>query len=126
MREGRIDTLVLSSLYTSRVDESEDDIRVSQSTECLSIDKGMDLMCLLRPELLIRIVMDTRSIEEYDLEILVEISIDPRDRPLGCLWAIGDSAHAFADESIDESGFPSIWTTDDGDISDFWHVIFCY
>ena len=121
MGESGIDTLVLSTLYASWVDESEDDIRVTQPTECLSIDKSMDLMCLLRPELLTSIVVYSRSIEEYDLDILVEISIDPCDRPLSRLWTIGYRTHAFADESIDESGFPSIGTTDDGDISDFWH-----
>lgn len=78
-------------------------------------------MCLLATELLIRIVMDTRSIEEYDLEVLVEIGIDPCDRPLGRLWTIGYRTHTLSDEGIDEGRLTSIWATDDGDISDFWH-----
>jgi hypothetical protein len=81
----------------------------------------MDLVRFLTPELLSGIMMDTRSIEEYDLDSFLYIGIDPRDSPLSCLWPIGYRTHAFADESIDEGGFPSVWATDDGDISDFWH-----
>ncbi len=121
MRECRIYTLVLSSLYTSGVDETEDDICVTQPRKCLSIDQGMDLVRFLTTELLSGIMMDTRSIEEYDLDSLVCISIDPRDGPLSRLWTIRYSTHAFSDESVDEGGFPGIGTTDDSDISDFWH-----
>ncbi len=86
----------------------------------------MDLMRLLTTKLFVRIVMYPWCIEEYDLDSLLYISIDPRDGPLSRLRAIGYRTHSLSDEGVDEGGFPSIWATDDGDISDFWHVIFCY
>jgi hypothetical protein len=126
MRECCIDTLVLCTLHTSRIDESEDDICVTQSSKCLSIDESVDLIGFLTPELLTRIVMYPWCIEEYDLDSLLYIGINPRDCPLSGLWTIGYRTHSLSDEGVDESGFPSIWATDDSDISDFWHVIFCY
>ncbi len=83
-------------------------------------------MRLLTTELLIGIVVYSWSIEKYDLDSLLRISIDPRDGPLSGLWAIGYRTHSLSNEGVDESGLTSIWATDDSDISDFRHVIFCY
>ena len=86
----------------------------------------MDLVRFLRTELLTRIMVYPRSIEEYDLYSFIRICIDPRDSPLSRLWTIGYRTHSLSDESVDESRLPSVWATDDGDISDFRHVIFYY
>lgn len=80
-----VNTLILSALWPSRVDEPEDDIGITQSGEGLSIDKRMDLMGFLAPKLFLCIMMDTRSIEEYDLETLCFVGKNPWNRPLSGL-----------------------------------------
>jgi hypothetical protein len=81
----------------------------------------MDLLGFLTPELLTRIVVYPRCIEEYDLDSLLCICIDPRDGPLSGLWTIGYRTHSLPDEGVDESRLTSIWATDDSYISDFRH-----
>jgi len=66
-------------------------------------------------------IMDTRSIEEYDLDLFFLISVYPRDRSLSCLRTMRNRRDFFSDEGIEESGFSSIWASDDGDVSGFWH-----
>lgn len=66
-------------------------------------------------------MVDSWSIEEYDLYLEIFISENPWDRPLGRLRTRRYSADALSDESIEEGRLSGIGSADDGDVSDFRH-----
>jgi hypothetical protein len=66
-------------------------------------------------------MVDSWSIEEYYLYLLIFISENPRNRANSGLRTRRYSADALSDESIEEGGLSSIGSADDGDVSDFRH-----
>jgi hypothetical protein len=89
----------------------EDDISFSEATESLTID-------MLSKEW--SPLMETRCIEEYDLQIRVRV--DPRDRACRRLRSRRDDRYFLTEECIEERRFPGIRSTDQGDISCFIHI----
>jgi hypothetical protein len=66
-------------------------------------------------------MVDSWSIKEYDLYLLIFISKNTWDRPLSSLRTRRYSADTFSDEGIEEGRLSGIGSADDGDVSDFRH-----
>jgi hypothetical protein len=81
----------------------------------------MDIIDLLTSILLSTSTMDSWRIEEYYLYSFLLIGIYPWDTSLCRLGTMRDRRDFLADESIEESRFSGIGSTDDGDISGFRH-----
>jgi hypothetical protein len=121
MREECVYTLILRPRWTCRVEEAEDDVSIMQRVIGFSIYAFIDIIGFLASILLSSLLVDTRCVEKYDLEIFFFIGKYPSYRTLSRLGAWRYRTDFLTDESIYECGFSSIGTTDDGDISDFRH-----
>jgi hypothetical protein len=85
LRKECIYTLILFSVGTCRVEESDDDVSRVEGAICLRIDALMDIVDLLASILLSTSTMDSWCIEEYYLYSFLLIGIYPWDTPLGRL-----------------------------------------
>lgn len=88
--EELIDTLVFFAIGTSRIEETEDDFCFPEGCIGFSIDPLIDLGRLLTAELFSTMVVDSRSVEKYNLDTSIFISEDPWYGSLGGLRSVGN------------------------------------
>jgi hypothetical protein len=90
MFEECVDTLILTPIWTCRVEESYDDISISERGICFGVYALIDLIGFLAAILFSTMIVYTWSIEEYDLDFFLFVGKNPRYRPLSRLWAMRD------------------------------------
>ena len=66
--------------------------------------------------------MDARGIEKYDLHPLFFIGKNPRNTSLRRLRTMRNGTDFLANERIQKGGFSRIRSTDQSNVSNFWHV----